>query len=339
MFDISQTYIGNQEIYLKIKNNFINSSLSHSIIIYGEKGIGKSTFIYFLTNRIFNNFSDDSELESQSNHKNLIYKNIHPNFKIIEKNIDEKTKKEKNYITVDQIRNLETYIYQSSSLSLPKIILIDNVDHLNLNAANCLLKFLEEPKKNTYFFLLSNQLFSLLPTIRSRCIKFKLNKPNYKEFSEIILNQYKKIIEDDLKFLFDLSNGSPGIALELYSEETHKIYNNIVNISKEKKILSNSIIKLSSFLSNQSNEQFRSFLYIFKFILINIIKINLKVEIKDSFISNILNPLFDLSSNLDNQLCIEVLNYLYTHENDLFTYNLDKKIFTINLFSKLTKIQ
>ena len=57
------------------------------------------------------------------------------------------------------------------------------------------------------------------------------------------------------------------------------------------------------------------------------------------FISNILNPLFDLSSNLDNQLCIEVLNYLYTHENDLFTYNLDKKIFTINLFSKLTKIQ
>ena len=75
-----------------------------------------------------------------------------------------------------------------------KLVLIDNADQLNKNAANALLKILEEPKKNTYFFLISHQLsFLLAPTIRSRCIKFKLKKPSFEDLFSNYLKIHIKI--------------------------------------------------------------------------------------------------------------------------------------------------
>ena len=108
MSDNPLTFIGNNNIYEIIKNTYQERSLSHSIIIHGEKGIGKSTFVRFLAIQIFNNFKDLTQKIFDFNHISLINSNAHPNFILIEKKIDEKSKNRsstiiKNIIYTDYI--------------------------------------------------------------------------------------------------------------------------------------------------------------------------------------------------------------------------------------------
>ncbi len=335
--NISNLYFNNnQELFEIIKKSYLKSNLSHSTLIYGEKGIGKSTFIKHLIDNIFNNFSDYDISINTSKHLRLILNNSHPNFIYISKLIDEKNKKLVNFITIDQIRNLESFIYQSSLLELPKIILIDTADDLNINSSNALLKILEEPKQNTFFFLISHQPSLLIPTIRSRCIKFKFFKPTFDEFRKILLLKNDNLMNDEeIEYLFYLSNGSPGIALNIFSLDTLDTFDQCIQICKENKVLTNNIIEFSSELSKRNNEQFTIFLIIIKFILSNILKINLGVDIKNIIGLKLSNKLYEISKYLNNYSCFKTLDYLQEYEKKLFTFNLDKKIFTINLFSKI----
>ena len=333
---ISDNFDDNQEILNKFKESYLNSNFPQSTIVYGDKGIGKSTFVKHFINKIFNNFSVDEDRTNKLNHSKLILNNSHPSFMIISKLIDVKTKKLKNYITVDQIRNLESFIYQSNLFNLPKIVLIDSADDLNINSSNALLKILEEPKKNTYFFLISNQLFRLLPTIRSRCIKFKFNKPSYDKFKKIIILNNENISdESEIEYLFDLSNGSPGIALQLSLDGISEPFENFLNILKERNRISQNIIDFSSEISKYNNEQYIVFLSIVKFTIINIIKINLGIDIKNQLSLRVFNNFDLLSKHINVSSCFKALDYLNENENNLFIFNLDKKLFTLNLFSEI----
>lgn len=329
-------FINNKKLFTSLKNNFLNHKLSHSLLIYGEKGIGKSTFVKYFINKMFNNFFEEEGEINVSQHTTLIANNSHPNFIVISRLFDEKNKKLTNKITVDQIRKLESFIYQSSLLKLPKIILIDSADDLNKSSSNALLKILEEPKNNTYFFLLSNQLSILLPTIISRCIKFKFNKPSYDEFKKIILlNNININEESEIEYLFDLSNGSPGIALQLSLENISEPFEKFLEILNERKKLSDNILKFSLELSKFNNDQYLTFLSIVRFTLLNIIKINLGINIKNKICSRIFNNFDVLSEHINTSACYRALDYLNKNENNLFVLNLDKKLFTLNLFSEI----
>ncbi len=331
---LSKKLIGFETIFTTLKKNLINKTLSNSLIFYGNKGIGKTTLAYSLINFIFDKIYINNSL---SNHSNLIYNNSHPNVRLLQKEYDEKSKKYKNNIIINQIRELESFIYQFSFDGSPKFIIIDSSDDLNINSANALLKILEEPKKNVYIILISHHLSKLLPTIRSRCIKFKFSNPTAEQFNEIILNHDESIDQNILKFIYDLSEGSPGLAIELYTVNIRETFNNLFEIFKEKKSLSTSILELSNKVGIYSNDQFIIFLLLIKFILVNTTKINLGVEIKKYFVSDLSKSLLELSKYLDNHISLKILEYLNIHENDLFVYNLDKKIFSLNLFSSLSK--
>ena len=175
----------------------------------------------------------------------------------------------------------------------------------------------------------------MLPTIRSRCIKFKFSNPTIDLFSEIILDHDESINQNILKFLYDLSKGSPGLAIELYSENIRETFDHLFEIFKENKPLSSNILQLSNKVGIYSNDQFIIFLSLIKFILVNTTKINLGIDINKIFLSDLSKTLFELSKNLDNQISLRILEYLNIHENDLFVYNLDKKIFILNIFSPL----
>ena len=177
---VSKNLIGFEKIFGNLKNNLMNHSLSHSLIFYGKKGIGKTTFAFSLINSVYKHIGN-----SYSNNSNLIYNNSHPNLRLIKKEYDDKTKKIKNYITINQIRELESFVYQSTIDGSSKFIIFDSVDDLNINSSNALLKILEEPSSNTYIILISHQLSKLLPTIRSRCIKFKFPNPHFKDLKKL----------------------------------------------------------------------------------------------------------------------------------------------------------
>ena len=111
---------------------------------------------------------------------------------------------------------------KSSLNSKPRFILIDNIEYLNLNSINALLKILEEPNENTYFILINNNK-KITPTILSRCLNFKITLSNEK-----ILTISNKLLNTNINNLInnDLLN---------YYFTPGKIYN-LVKFSEEKKI-------------------------------------------------------------------------------------------------------
>ena len=334
MNNISHQLVGNDQLFKNLFDSFKNRTLFNSLIFTGPKGIGKSTLAFFLIKNIFIDLANDDKI---NHHINLIYNHAHPNVKYLQKEFDDKNNKFKTSINIEQIRNLENFLYQSSSDNLPKFVLIDSADDLNNNSANALLKVLEEPKLNTYFILISHQLSNLLPTIISRCIKFYFEKPNLIQFTQIL--KYNDQIKDvnKINFLYHLSNASPGISLELISENIKELYLSIIKILKLNDPLSSEVINLANLLNNFSNEDYKIFLQLIRFILLTIIKINLGFKFENDFYSIFCIYIKKNDLKIENTTYLEILEYLNNNENDLFVYNLDKKIFSLNIFSSLNK--
>ena len=152
-----------------------NGKMPNKILLSGKKGSGKSTFAYHLVNFFL---SKDEELKydlikNKINSENKSYKllqnNSHPNFYLID------LLAEKKNIDVAQIRGMISYTNKSTFNNQDRFIMIDNVEYLNKNSINALLKIIEEPNENIYFILIANSQKNILPTLKSRCITFKIH--------------------------------------------------------------------------------------------------------------------------------------------------------------------
>ena len=312
-------------------NRYKSNNLPNSILIHGLSGIGKRTFLNKLVKNILNIEFKDNNVD---HHLNLFKNNTHPNIKIIEKEIDSKTGKIKTNITIDQIRRLKTFLNSTSIIqNSSKIVIIDSADYLNISSANSMLKILEEPKENTYIFLISNQISLLLPTIRSRCLKIKFNTHNLTNFTNIIKNNIDEISNEEINFYFELTYGSPGTTILYYNNDFLDIFQLSI-----KCLLSNDLdddkINLSNILSKLTNDEFNNYLSMLKFILI--VANKLKVNRDDKSLVNMPNylELESLSTNLTKKNLIDRFDYLTNNQKELFSLNLDKKIFILNFLTQ-----
>ena len=324
--------IGFDQEFDSILNQLLDNKLSNSLLLTGNKGVGKKYFIL----QIIEEYINKKVVTSQTQHHlSLLKNNSHPNIIIAEKEIDEKTKKLKNFIVIDQIRKINQFCLETSIIEdIPKFILIDCADDMNINASNALLKILEEPKLNTYFFLISHQPSSLLPTIKSRCLKINLSNHNYDNFSNIIEISNNNINEETKKFLFDITNGSPGLINEYEFDEILNIFERLINLIEDKDPFSESNNDTIKFLSSLDNDQLKIFLSFIKFILITINKIKLGINITKNYLSDSVLKIQTISDKISSDIIQRKLDYLINNENDLFTFNLDKKIFMINFITE-----
>ena len=323
--------IGFEKEYSDLLKRFKSNNLPNSILIHGLSGIGKRTFLNELVKNIINIEIKDSNLD---HHLNLFKNNTHPNIKIIEKEIDSKTGKIKSNITIEQIRRLKTFLNSTTTIqNSSKIVIVDSADYLNISSANSMLKILEEPKENTYIFLISNQISLLLPTIRSRCLKIKLNTHNLTNFTNIIKDNIDEISNEEINFYFELTYGSPGTTILYYNNDFLDIFQLSI-----KCLLSNDLdddkINLSNILSKLTNDEFNNYLSMLKFILI--VANKLKVNRDDKSLINIPNylELESLSTNLTKKNLIDRFDYLTNNQKELFSLNLDKKIFILNFLTQ-----
>ena len=220
--------IGYNKIFLELKNLFDNNILPNKIIFSGCSGIGKSTLAYHLINYIFSK-NEDNKYDSKNNlilssnkSYNLILNNSHPNFFLITNDEDKKN------IQISKIREMINFTNKSSFNNNCKIILIDNIEYLNVNSVNALLKVIEEPNDNIFFFLIHNSKTKILDTLKSRCIKFNLHLDNEKKLqiiNTITNSKFYNDLNNDFKNIYN----SPGDIISLYNFLTN---NNIdLNIS------------------------------------------------------------------------------------------------------------
>jgi len=161
--------------FMEIINLYFKKKMPNKILLSGKKGLGKSTLAYHIINYILsfeedhkyniNNFNINKENKSYK----LIQNHSHPNFYLIDL-IDEKKS-----IDVKQIREMITYTNKSTFNSMPRFILIDNIENLNKSSVNALLKIIEDPGEGVFFILINNNEKKILPTLNSRCLTFKVN--------------------------------------------------------------------------------------------------------------------------------------------------------------------
>mgnify|MGYP005678054341 CR=1 FL=1 len=183
--------------FSELKSLYINNKLPNKILLSGEKGIGKCTLAYHLINFILSTGEEFtynlSDLKINQNNKTfkLIQNKSHPNFTLVDIFEDKKN------IDINQIRNLILSLNKSSFNTKPRLVLIDNIELLNTNSVNALLKILEEPNENINFLLINNNK-KILPTLTSRCLEFKIHL-NIKQSIDIA----NKILNDDVTDLIN----------------------------------------------------------------------------------------------------------------------------------------
>ena len=142
--------------------------LAHAYIFDGEKGTGKKDMMYFFIKLLLCENTDKNVPCETCRNCRRIDSGNHPNIREIEP--DGAT------IKVDQIRDLLAQMTRTGVEEGLKIYVLHHADKLNSNAANTLLKFLEEPDGDVMAILLTEQIQGLLPTIRSRCQHIKFSK-------------------------------------------------------------------------------------------------------------------------------------------------------------------
>ncbi len=323
--------IGFEKEYGDLLNRYKSNNLPNSILIHGLSGIGKRTFINKLVKNIIN---IEFKYKNVAHHLNLFKNNTHPNIKIIEKEIDSKTGKIKTNITIDQIRTLKTFLNSTSIIqNSSKIVIVDSADYLNISSANSMLKILEEPKESTYIFLISNQISLLLPTIRSRCLKIKFNTHSLTDFTQIIQANIDEISKEEINFYYKLTYGSPGDTILYYNNDFLDIFQLSIKCLTSND-LDDDKINLSNILSKLTNDEFNNYLSMLKFILIFVNR--LKVNRDDKSLINMPNylELESLSANLTQKNLVDRFDYLTNNQKELFSLNLDKKIFILNFLTQ-----
>ena len=234
------------ELFIKL---YKNNLLPNKILITGQSGIGKSTFIYHFINSILSNrenYSYDFEnfsINSFNRSFRLVGQHCHPNFHLI-KNSDDK-----QIINLQQIKNMILFASKTSFEKNIKFILIDNAEYLNLSSANALLSIVEEPPLNTFIIFIHNSSIKLLDTIKSRCIGFKIffSKHEKQMMLENLLNYFNMKI--DVNFLDKIISfhDSPGTVLNLIKLMDGK------TIEMNNPNLINVIFNLMEFISKNKN--------------------------------------------------------------------------------------
>ena len=276
--------------------------IPNTLLISGPKGIGKATFLYHFFNYVLSqnekNKYDISNMKIHS--ENLSYNrllaNTHPNFFLVD---SQDTNKE---IKIDTIRNLITFLSKSTYSSDLKIVLIDNAENMNLYSSNALLKAIEEPKKNTFFFIVQDSKHKILETIKSRSTEFKIFFTKMEK--EYILIELINFYYDNCtssKFMENLYFDTPGNILKYLSvleENNTALDENIMSninffIEKYKKDKNSETLSYISFfiekfynklcLSSKEKFQFHIFNYIKILKILNEMK-KFNLNDKNSFI-------------------------------------------------------
>lgn len=205
-------------------NNLIaaKSALPHALLVRGVRGIGKLAFVQALAQALLCEAPvEGGHACSSCNACTWFEAGAHPDYRQIEpadaaeRTDAEEGQKKAKMISVDQIRVLPEFIGLSSHQGGPKVIVIHPVEMLNINAANALLKSLEEPPPRTQFLLVTHRPQQVLPTIKSRCQQIALPAPDAALAGSWLADQG---VHDPALALAHTGN-APLLALELKDSE------------------------------------------------------------------------------------------------------------------------
>lgn len=297
----SSKLFGMEDNFNFLHNLYLDKKLPKILMFSGEKGIGKFTLINHFLYSIFDskNYNLNEYLFNESSNilkqlKNNIFSNV-----IYINGSDFKS------VKIEDIRNLKKKILQSTILNKDRFIILDDIDIFNTNSLNALLKIIEEPTKNNYFFLINNKSKVILDTVKSRSIEIKILIKNSQRL-EIIKNL---INNHNLELTLDpnISKISPGNFIKF--NYICKEY----DISPSENYIENLSLLLNLYKKNKEK-----------------LFINLAYFISDFYLNS-----ENRKNNLKNDKIYEIKNFIFSNLNSFMMYNVNQNSLVNSVNSKL----
>jgi len=219
--------VGHDDAEKLVLSAIRSGRLPHAWLIAGPKGIGKATLAYrfarFLlvdgaTPDLLGNYPDSLFVDPDHPVSKRVAADSHGDLMVVERTPDPKKSNSdvlRTRVVVDQVRAVGRFFSQTSSEGGWRITIVDGAEEMNANAANALLKILEEPPSQSLLLLVSHAPGRLLPTIRSRCRMLQCRPLSDMDVSTVLSHQLPDLSEAENMALARLSEGSPGRAVAL----------------------------------------------------------------------------------------------------------------------------
>ncbi len=220
MSELAQLYPWHASLWQQLSGSEDKqANFPHALLISGIAGTGKKALAFYLAQTLMCH-APHKDPQTKAFHPCqqcracLLFNSAnHPDLQYLT------TAEDKKIINVDRVRELIQWSVLSSQLQRKKVVIVEPADAMNQNAANSLLKTLEEPVPNTVLLLVSNKKQSLLPTIRSRCQTIDIGLPDQAMARQWLEEQGVK----ESALMLALASGAPLKARQLALEDAQTI--------------------------------------------------------------------------------------------------------------------
>lgn len=337
---------GHESVESALLESCQQGTLPHSWLISGAKGVGKATLAYRFARFLLNESTDVLQegfggllpvepvntlaVEPESLLFERVAQGNHSDLKVIQPNEESASG---TVITVDQIREIGGFFSLSSGETRYRIVIIDSADDMNRNAANALLKILEEPPSNAILLLVSHAPGRLLPTIRSRCRMLRLSPVSESNMWNILEKQEGDVDQQEASFAIKVASGAPGFALQLYHAGARAMYQAM--LSQLQHIDVTSLYPYAESLSKKEQApQWSVSVYLLRWLVYRAVEYGILPSMIEEVAEGEKAFLAELHQHTGAEWLVELWGRLGESEERTHQFNLDKKHAMVQMYGE-----
>ncbi|MEM7463111.1 MAG: DNA polymerase III subunit delta' [Pseudomonadota bacterium] len=337
----TRSVVGHKNILDQLCARYASGKIHHAWLLSGPRGIGKATLAARFAGHVLRNPNPENAPEKyvpppeSDAVEGRISRGAHPNLLLMRRPWNERDKKWRSDLTVDEIRRTISFFGTSSAENGWRVAIVDTADDLNASSANALLKILEEPPARTILLILAHLPGRSLSTIRSRCQRLALHPLDEDQIVEAIkaVPMFTDVDENELRQAAKLSGGSVRRTILIHTENGVDLFERLTTLAEKNGQPDWSAIhKLAGELSPANrNEQYRLFLDLTHDFLSQKIRLNARSDSGQSQV--------EFSTDISKLAgWTDVWEKTRHSAEQTDAYNLDRKQVILNLFSAIHEL-
>ncbi len=218
---------GHEEAEAELIAAWRSDRLPHAWLLTGTRGIGKATLAFRFARFVLAGGGETMAMEPGHPVFRRVAAGGHSDLAVVERGEDDRGKRRAE-IVIDDVRKANALAALTAGEGAWRVIVVDAADDMNRNAANALLKLLEEPPARALLLLVSHAPSRLLPTIRSRCRTLAMRPLDDAALGTLLRAALPETDDADLAALARISEGSPGRGIALARQGGLDLYRRFI---------------------------------------------------------------------------------------------------------------